>query len=446
MKQKAIFLWLLCGLATFFACGSSSNPSTTPPTTVLPHRALISNLTNSRIDVADTTRDLIVTTISAELPGLMRLSSDKKYTLVVSPTDDSVEFLQNSTQGSLGSATLGGASQSVVLTVDNALILGAVPTESGPVGQAPGAVDVVSVALSSVGTTISATLTKQPSIFLPGARFLAPTPDTNPILAMSDLVANPANPGGPAGRVWAIKSSLVNTNVQPYEEIVSTVWDHPVFAIGSPDDLFMYVLNCGPECGGAQASLVKVDLTVEPPAVLAQLLLPSGGTTAYLSGNTLYVAGSDPSVANCPTPTTGNPIPSPCGALTPVDLNAFTVSTSYVIAGGYHDRMTLGSNNLLFVGSHGCNFDPAAGFGCLSRFDTVKLQATVLPPFAFTAPDNGPGNDDVTGMTPIANRNEVYVIEAGELLIYDTTTGLPKVLDNPPNVVGQGVDVIALDF
>jgi hypothetical protein len=62
------------------------------------------------------------------------------------------------------------------------------------------------------------------------------------------------------------------------------------------------------------------------------------------------------------------------------------------------------------------------------------------------SPAPGPGNDDVTGMTPIANRNEVYVIEAGELIIYDTTTGLPKVLDNPPNVVGQGVDVIALDF
>ena len=97
MRQKAIFLWLLCGLATFFACGSS-NPGSNPAPTILPHRALISNLTSSRIDIADTTRDLIVTTISAELPGLMLLSHDKKYTIVVSPTDNSVEFLQNSTQ------------------------------------------------------------------------------------------------------------------------------------------------------------------------------------------------------------------------------------------------------------------------------------------------------------------------------------------------------------
>jgi hypothetical protein len=127
-----------------------------------------------------------------------------------------------------------------------------------------------------------------------------------------------------------------------------------------------------------------------------------------------------------------------------VDLGAFTAGTVFPIAGGYHDRMTLGSNNLLFVGSHGCNF-PVTGFGCLASFDTVKLKAKVLPP-TFTPPATGPGNDDVTGMTPIANRNEVYVIEAGELVIYDTTTGLPKVLNNPPNVVGQGVDVIALDF
>jgi hypothetical protein len=440
LKQKANLLWLLCALASFFACGSSNNPSTTP-TTILPHRAFISNLTSSRIDVADTTRDLIVTTISAELPGLMRLSSDKKYTVVVSPADNSVEFLKNSTQGSLATANFAGASQSVVSTVDNSLILGAVPTESGPVGQAPGAVDVITVALSSVGTTISATLTRQPSIFLPGARFLGASPDTNRILAMSDQVPNPANPGGPTGRVWLIKSSLVNTNTQPYEEIVSTVWDHPVFAIGSTDNTTAYILNCGKECGGTQASLVKLDLTVDPPVPSAPLLLPSGGTVGFLNGNTLYIAGSDPRVV-CPS-SISTP---PCGALTPVDLGAFTSGTPLVIAGGYHDRMTLGSNNLLFVGSHGCNFNAGAGLGCLSSFDTVKLKATVLPPAVFTPPATDPGNDDVTGMTPIANRNEVYVIEAGELVIYDTTTGLPKVLSNPPNVVGQGVDVIALDF
>jgi len=448
LKQKAVSLWLLCGLATFFACGSS-NPSTTPPTAVLPHRALISNLTNSRIDIADTTRDLIVATISAELPGLMRLSSDKKYTLVVSPNDDSVEFLQNSTQSGLGTATLGGASESVVLTVDNGLILGAVPTESGPVGQAPGAVDVIAVVLSSVGTTISAALTRQPSIFLPGARFLAASPDTNRILAMSDLIANPANPGGPTGRVWLIKSSLVNTNTQPYEEIVSAVWDHPLFAIGDASNTAMYVLNCGKECGGTQASLVKVDLTVDPPVASAPLPLASGGTTAFLKGSTLYVAGSDPSVA-CPT-TIATPA---CGALTPVDLAAFTAGSPVEIAGGYHDHMILGSNNQLFVGSRQCSVvrdtaDPLKGFGCLTLFDIVdgtQSGVSVVPPTPVTPPAVDPGEDDVTGMTPIANRNEVYVIEAGELIIYDTVTKRAKILANPPNVVGQGVDVISLDF
>jgi hypothetical protein len=208
----------------------------------------------------------------------------------------------------------------------------------------------------------------------------------------------------------------------------------------------MYVLNCGAECGGTQASLVKVDLTVDPPVVSAPLPLPSGGTVALLNGNTLYVAGSDPSVtlgADC----MGSGLPAPCGALTLVDLAAFSAGSPFVIAGGYHERMTLGSNNLLFVGSHGCHFDSTAGFGCLSKFDTLKKdKGVVLPPTPFTPPATGPGNDDVTGMAPIANRNEVYVIEAGELVIYDTITGLPKVLNNPPNVVGQGVDVIALDF
>jgi len=49
-------------------------------------------------------------------------------------------------------------------------------------------------------------------------------------------------------------------------------------------------------------------------------------------------------------------------------------------------------------------------------------------------------------MTPIANRNESMSLRPESVVVYDTTTGLPKVFDTPPNIVGQGVDVIALDF
>jgi hypothetical protein len=443
LKRIVIYALLLCGLASFVSCGSSY-PSSTSTTTVLPHRALISNLTGSRIDIADTTRDLLVTAIPGDLPGLLVLSSDKKFTISLSPIDASVNVIDNAKQGVAGSTNLSGASQSLVSTVDNGTILAAVPGETAPIGQAPGAVDLITVT-TSVSTTggITTTLTRDPSVFLPGVRFLAASPNTNTFVALSDAVSNPANPVGAPGRVWVIQTSLLNSNLQPYQEVVSPLWDHPIFAVGSADSLFAYVLNCGQECGGTQASIVKVDLSTNQ-VVGSQLPIPSGATYAFLSGNTLYVAGSDPSVS-CGS--TG--FPAPCGGLTAVDLGVFSAAAPVVIAGGYHDRITLGANNLLFVGSRGCtivrNTDPLQGTGCLSLFDTAKLSVTLAPPTPFTPPALDPG-DDVTGMTPIANRSEVYVIQGGELIIYDTTTAKTKVFDTPPNIIGQGVDVVALDF
>lgn len=448
MKQTVIFPLLLCGLASFIACGSSTNSNPAPR--IFPHRALISNTTGSRIDVADTSRDLLVTAISADLPGRLLLSKDKKFTLALSPITNSVSVVVNAAQATAGSITLGGASESMVFTVDDGLILAAVPGEAGPVGQAPGAVDVVTVTTSTTASGTTTTLTKQPSIFLPGAKFLTASPDTLNTLAIADSVANPANLSGPKGRVWIVKTSLVNGNTQPYVEAVSAVWDHPVFAVASTDNSSAYVLNCGSECGGTQASIVQVTFptSTNPVAVVGTPLpIPSGATTAFLNGTTLYVAGSDPSVV-CPT--TPPVINTPCGAVTPVDLSAFSTGVPVVIAGGLHEHTTLGSKNQLFVGSRGCIFDAANG-GCLSIVNLDNFSqggVTVAPPAVFTPPATGPGNDDVTGMVPIANRNEVYVIEAAELVIYDTTTLPPKVkvLDNPPNIVGQGVDVVALDF
>jgi hypothetical protein len=54
-----------------------------------------------------------------------------------------------------------------------------------------------------------------------------------------------------------------------------------------------------------------------------------------------------------------------------------------------------------------------------------------------------PVNFDVTGIAPISNRNIVYVVQGGELNIYDTTTDAltPTQID----VVGKAVDVKYVD-
>ena len=102
--------------------------------------------------------------------------------------------------------------------------------------------------------------------------------------------------------------------------------------------------------------------------------------------------------------------------------------------------MEMGANNQLFIGAHACtNINvPASGNnsgeirGCLSIFNISKSSA-VIPPVL----------GDVTGIQPISRRNVVYVVQNGELNIYDTTTD--KLQTTQIDIIGQGVDVKQVD-
>jgi len=73
--------------------------------------------------------------------------------------------------------------------------------------------------------------------------------------------------------------------------------------------------------------------------------------------------------------------------------------------------MALGANNKLFIGGRNCG-----GVSCLTIFDTSSGNATP------GATNNGTPFGNVTSILPISGRNVVYVIEGGDLKIYDTTT------------------------
>ncbi len=103
----------------------------------------------------------------------------------------------------------------------------------------------------------------------------------------------------------------------------------------------------------------------------------------------------------------------------------------------------------LWIGSTGCQVSVGAS-GCLSQYlpgNSVgsQIQTNVLS--GVTTPVNG---DDVTGMVwlkPFNNRNIMYVIEGGELLLYDNTFANLVVAGSSSNVVvdivGQAVDAKA---
>ena len=91
-------------------------------------------------------------------------------------------------------------------------------------------------------------------------------------------------------------------------------FDHPYDAVFSTDGNSVYVLNCGPECGGTTAGVAVLQTaalnintipTISPldptaPSALQALPvanpipIPSGVTAALSSGNTLYLSGQSP--------------------------------------------------------------------------------------------------------------------------------------------------------
>ena len=216
--------------------------------------------------------------------------------------------------------------------------------------------------------------------------------------------------------------------------LVVSGFDQPVYAIINGNTA--YVLNCGAECGGTQASVMVLDLA---SLTITNTIPVNGATTGFLSGSTLYVAGTPKNTA-CPSSTSA---PS-CGTLDIVDLNSmtdpnFTNHNPILITNGYHDRIDMSLGGQLFIGSHTCtnvgNVNNPSGEvrGCLSIFNTTS-GAVVIPP------DNG----DVTGLQSFGTRNVEYVAEGGTLRIYDTTKDVLQ--RTQIAIVGQVIDVKAIDF
>lgn len=280
-------------------------------------------------------------------------------------------------------------------------------------GLAPGAIEVLNLASPAISSTIS----------VPAAHYVVSSHNGNRLLVFSDN----------SDTVTVIDTNNIGT-VQPITSGIGG-FDRPVYAFFSSDDNTAYVLNCGPECGGTAASIQPVDLTTN---TLSGAPIPvAAASVGLVQGTTLYVAGTPPT-APANSCTGESTAATTCGRLSVVDLNAKTVSASYVITDGYHIRMGLSDNGRLFIGARNCtNISISGGEvrGCLSIFDTLS-PTVVIPPQV----------GDATGVQPIAKRNICYVVQNGQFFIYDTTTD--KIHPTATTIIlnGQLVDVIAPDF
>lgn len=351
-------------------------------------------------------------------PGLMAITPEKTVVMAFDIATNKVDIVSTKSEAVIGTVQLPGSTTSMVAPLPSAGYV-AVPSAPFSGGVPPGAVVAVNLTSPSVIAAISVPNAQTVVSNSSGTQVLAFSNDSDAVTVVSPLLLNSGSP--------------VTVSVPGF--------DRPVYAVYSSDGSTAYVLNCGAQCGGTQASVQPLDVTTTPPTPGIPVPVDAA-TIGFLNGTTLYVVGTPPTNNACTGEVTAA---KTCGRLSIVDTGAMTVTSTLVITDGYHNRIDLSMGGQLFIGSMDCtnegNVNNVTGEvrGCLSIFNT--LNNSVLIPA-----DNG----DVTGLQSFTSRDVEYVAEGGNLRVYDTLTDtlLENQYISTGTIIITGVitDVKAVDF
>lgn len=231
-------------------------------------------------------------------------------------------------------------------------------------------------------------------------------------------------------------------------------FDRPVKAVFSNDGGTAYIMNCGAECGGSNAS---VSLLPTAPAIFTlgqpsgqlptnsaldstcpstgsasscTIAIPGGATNALVDSSTMYVVGQQ----KMPDGFWG-------GHLTVVNLANDTAGTPVSISDGTPgtaSRMIEGDDNTLWIGMIQCTegerYNNNQPYGCLTMYNTSAQKVVLLEPYT----------GDATGIAAVTGLHKMYAAEGGQVYIYSTKDG--SAIDNQyVTVTGTAWDVAYMD-
>jgi hypothetical protein len=389
--RLALVIPSLVPILMMAACGGAPNPNA-PTVANVPNAAFISNTYTGALQIVNTQNDTtsftaestnsagqvvqgqpvsisVATTVSYEV-----LSPGKANTLVYDPSTFALYVIANSSQTTSGSLPLAGPASMAAFSPNGATVYAPVPS-AGVSGSHPGLVQAWNV--SSFANTANYTV--------PAANSVAVSPNGTYLLVFSNN---------------SDALTVINLSTSPVTYSTISGFARPVNAFFSSDGNTAYVLNCGPECGSSSpASVAQFNI---PSQTIVATVPVGGASVGLLNNQTLYVAGS----------------PVPPGTKSTYDAvnisNMTRITTASVnISDGFHTTMALAQNNKLYIGANQCSNTTT---GCLSVVNVASNTAdAALPP-------RGP----ITSLLAITNRNVVYAIEGGYLVIYDTTTDQPQ--------------------
>jgi hypothetical protein len=421
-KSALLFAGLVVASFVLVACNGSVHISKPPST--LTERVLASQSSSAPtafagLIIIDGYNDTVgrgeITAGSS--PGLLAVSPERSTLLSFSSIGNQVSVVNTLKETVSGTIPLPGLTTSMIAPNPE---IGYIAVPSAPVNGSPaGAVIEMNLTSPSIIATIS----------VPSAQTVVSNSSGSLLLVFSN----------DSDSITVVTPSLLNTG-SPLTVSVPG-FDRPVNAI--INGTTAYVFNCGAECGGTQASVQLLNLGTDPPTAGTSVPV-DGATIGFLSGTTLYVAGNSPTNIACTGETTAA---TTCGRLDLVDTGSMTVTGSIVITDGYHNRIDMGLNGQLFVGSEGCttignvnSTQPQGEIrGCLSIYNTLN-GGVIIPA------DNG----DVTGLQSFTTRYVEYVAEGGHLRVYDTQTD--TLLENDfitsgtIIITGFITDIKAVDF
>ena len=444
MKRRILVavsgLWAILSLVS---CGSSkkSGPPSGLTERVLASQSVTSAQVFGELVYINGEYDTLarVAPLSAGLsPGLMAISPTRNILAAFDQSSNSIYAVNTTTETSLGHVQLPGATSSMVIPTAGPIGYAAVPSAWVNGYSFVGGVEVMNLSVGGgLITTIAVTNAQTVVSNSAGTELLVFSNDSDDLTVLFPWVAAPP-----------VDLSCITGNPPPPAPPVCTAvsgFSRPVYAVINGSTA--YVLNCGLECGGSQpASVAVFDLE---GLTITNTIPVDAATWAYLSGSTLYVAGTSPTNNDCTGVTWGVPAQptsaTHCGRLDTVDLNSLTLTNTYKISDGYHDRMDMSVNGQLFVGSHDCtnigNANNPSGEvrGCLSILNTMNSQ--VISPAE---------NGDVNGLQSFTSRYVEYVAQNGNLVVFDTLIDAPLITDYIPDgmidVVGYVGDIKAIDF
>ncbi len=409
-KRLKTHLWLVgCAAlaALMIGCGgstSSSANSQKTPLSGLKKRVLLSNQQSGSVIIVDAQKDQLFNK-GFSISGASKMVTASGKTVVMEQGTNSIEVIDNATEASVVQLQLR----------DQAFDIAISATDGKTAYAALRNVGEIHVFNTSNGNLLQITN-------VPLVTRLVEGPNEHKLLAFSD------NPNGLAAPNTG-GFFVIDTSTNAVTSITGPKFDQPytaVFDTSDNSDNTFWVLNCGKECGGVAASVVKVNLN---GSTIGTTIPVSAATAGILSNSTLFVAGT--------------PFGSATGTLQAVNTSSLTASAPVTITNGIHGKMASASNNSLFIGSTGCTTSPGSAANtitsCLSIVNTTS-NAVVIPEVSGFRQTTA-----VTGIQPISGRSVVYVCQGGELDIYDTTTG-KAIIPNPPiDIIGLAFDVVQID-